>query len=72
MNLDEAKNKIGELVMSIDAGYKMIPYVHEPHGPYKLLQITKAGLAVLEGREEHRVPPTLLSDFKGQARESDY
>ena len=63
MNIEEAKNNVGRLVMSRDAGFKMIPSVATPHGPYKLLKITRDGLAILEGREEHRVPPSLLSRF---------
>lgn len=31
-----------------------------PHGPYRLLQITKGGLAILDGREKFRVPTSLL------------
>jgi hypothetical protein len=60
MNIREAKRHVGRMVISYDAGHKMIRSVSEPHGPYRLLKITKAGLAVLEGREEHRVPPTLI------------
>ena len=60
MDTQTAKDNIGKLVMSRDAGYKMIYSVGTSHGPYKLLQITKAGLDILEGREEFRVPPTLL------------
>jgi hypothetical protein len=47
------------MVMIRDPGYKMV-YHHRPHGPYRLLQVTKGGLAILEGREQHRVPPSLL------------
>jgi len=63
MNLDTARKNIGKLVMSKDAGSKMIRSVSKPHGPYKLLKITKSGLAILEGREEFRIPPSLLSDY---------
>lgn len=48
------------MVLSIDAGHKLIRRVSKPHGPYRLLKVTKAGLAILEGREEHRIPPNLL------------
>lgn len=61
MNIQEAKESVGKLVMSKDAGCKMIHKVNTPHGPYKLLQITKGGTAILEGREEFRVSPSLLS-----------
>ncbi len=61
MNLEEAKQGIGKMVMSKDAGNKMIPSVFEAHGPYKLLKVTKSGLAILEGREEHRIPTKLLA-----------
>lgn len=50
--------------MSRDAGDKLIRAVPEPHGPYKLLKITRAGMAILEGREEYRIPPSLLSEFE--------
>ena len=65
MYLQEAKNNVGKMVMSRDPGYKCIRSV-APHGPYKLLQVTKAGLAILEGREEFRVPPTLLALVENQ------
>ncbi|MCK5604811.1 hypothetical protein KAR91_23175 [Candidatus Pacearchaeota archaeon] len=64
MDIDEARNNIGKMVMSIDAGYKLIHSVGKPHGPYKLLKITKAGYAILKGREEHRIAPSLLSVFE--------
>lgn len=54
-----AKESIGKMVMSIDAGYKCIASTH-PHGPYKLLKVTRAGYAILEGREDLRVPLELL------------
>lgn len=72
MNIEEVKKKIGELVMSRDAGPKMIRSVADPHGPYKLLKITKTGLAILEGRENYRIPPSLLSEYTGVHRESSY
>lgn len=43
MNIQEARGRIGEMVMSRDAGYKMVHCVTDPHGPYKLLQVTKGG-----------------------------
>lgn len=60
MNLEQAKKSIGEMVMSTDAGHKLIRRVSEPHGPYRLMKVTKAGLVILEGREQHRVPPSLI------------
>ncbi len=60
MTPKQAKESIGKMVMSTDAGWKMIPSVSVPHGPYRLLRVTKAGLAILEGREEHRVPARLI------------
>lgn len=54
-----AKASIGKMVMSMDAGYKCIASMY-PHGPYKLLKITRAGYAILEGREDLRVPLRLL------------
>jgi|GEM_PF-3549092 len=63
MDIDTAQKNIGKLVMSKDAGHKMIRSVSKQHGPYKLLRITKGGLAILEGREEFRIPPSLLSEY---------
>jgi len=60
MDIETARKSIGKMVMSCDPGYMMIHSTFEPHGPYKLLKVTRAGLAILEGREEHRVPPSLL------------
>jgi uncharacterized protein with PIN domain len=60
MNIETARKSVGRLVMSYDPGSKMIHRVVEAHGPYKLLQITKGGEAILEGREDYRVPPTLI------------
>lgn len=59
MDLELAKNSIGKLVMSRDPGHRLIRDL-PPHGPYRLLKITKAGLAILEGRTAHRVPTSLL------------
>lgn len=61
MNIEQARASVGKLVMSRDAGEKMIRSVNVPHGPYKLIKITKGGLALLEGRPEVAVPPSLLS-----------
>jgi len=60
MNITEARSSVGQMIYSFDAGEKLIPRVSTAHGPYKLLRITKAGLAILEGREEYRVSPSLL------------
>ena len=61
MNIEQARKAVGKEVLTTHAGHKMIRSVSVPHGPYRLLYITKAGLAVLEGYEEFRVPPSLLS-----------
>ena len=61
MNREEAKQNVGNMVMSYDAGRKMVKQVRTPHGPYKLLQVTKGGLVILEGREEFRISPTLIT-----------
>jgi hypothetical protein len=58
-----SKKDIGELVMSYDAGNKLIRSVAIPHGPYRLIKITKGGLAILEGREEYRIPLRLLVEY---------
>jgi hypothetical protein len=60
MNVEEAKRAIGQEVFSYDAGEKMIKRVYKAHGPYTLLQVTKGGLAILLGREEERIPLSLL------------
>jgi len=60
MSTEEAKQNIGNLVMSHDAGRKLIRSVGLAHGPYRILQVTKAGLVILEGREEFRIPPSLI------------
>ena len=64
MNIDQAKASVGKLVMSLDAGYKATYRVPVPHGPYVLLQVTKCGLVILKDREEHRIPPSLISKYK--------
>jgi len=64
MNIQEARNYVGKMVMSRDAGYKMIHCVADYHGPYKLLKITKGGAAILEGKEDLRIPPSLLLKAK--------
>ena len=61
MDIDTAKMSIGKMVMSKDPGNKMVYSVSPVHGPYELLKITKGGYAVLEGREEFRIPPGLLT-----------
>jgi len=58
MKIKEARKNIGKLVMSTDAGRKLIRCI-KPHGPYILTKITKAGLAMLEGYE-YRVAPSYL------------
>jgi hypothetical protein len=47
MNMEQAKQNIGKLVMSYDAGYKMIRSVSTAHGPYRLIKINRHGLAIL-------------------------
>lgn len=67
MNIDQARQHIGQMVMSTDAGRKLIRRVQVPHGPYRLLKVTKGGVAILEGREEFRIPPLLLSACQEQS-----
>ena len=64
MTLAEVNDNIGKLVMSTDAGYKMIRSVPKAHGPYRLLKVTKGGFAILEGREGFRIRPSLLSLYE--------
>lgn len=61
MTNEQAKLAIGQLVMSVDAGHKLIRRVQTPHGPYRLIAVTKGGLAILEGRDEERIPTSLLN-----------
>lgn len=60
MTIENARQSIGKLVTSKDAGYKMIRSVSKAHGPYRLLKVTKSGLLILKGREEHRIPARLV------------
>lgn len=64
MDIETARNSVGKMVLSYDAGYKMIYQTFKAHGPYELPQITRAGLAILKGREDIRVPSSLLEEFK--------
>lgn len=64
MNLNEAKESIGKMVMAADS-MKLIKGPHKPHGPYLLIRVTKGGMCELE-RDENRhgtryVRPTLIS-----------
>lgn len=61
MTTSESRRAIGQLVMSVDPGRKLIRRVQTPHGPYRLLALTKGGLAILEGREQERIPTSLLN-----------
>ena len=60
MNRAEASAAVGKMVISQDPGHKMVRRV-KPHGPYLLLRVTKSGHAVLKGREQFRVPTSLIS-----------
>jgi len=51
MKMEGAKNSIGKMVMTTDPGNKMVKEMYPAHGPFRLLKITKAGLAILEGYE---------------------
>lgn len=62
MKLQEAKEHVGKLVMSYDFGHKLHKTL-EPHGPYKLLKVTKEGLCILEGREQFRIRPADLISY---------
>ena len=66
MSLDEAKSLVGEMVMAADS-MKLIKGPHKPHGPYRLIRVTKGGMCELS-RDENRfgtrfVKPTLISIF---------
>jgi hypothetical protein len=54
------KDDVGSLVMSFDAGNKLIRAVAVAHAPYILEKVTRGGLAILKGREEFRIPSRLL------------
>lgn len=47
MTRDEVVAAIGSMVMSMDSGRKMVKRL-TPHGPYKLLRLTKGGMAELD------------------------
>lgn len=66
MNLEEARQSVGKLVMSRDCGNKMIGPRTYYHGPHKLKQVTKSGLCIFEdwGYYNIRVPPSLIKIFK--------
>lgn len=60
MTIEEARDAVGKMVMSRDAGYKLIQQVLIPHGPYLLKSVTKGGLAILEPEHGNPVAPSLL------------
>jgi hypothetical protein len=60
MSIEELKAHIGQFVMSNDAGTKMIRSVRNPHGPYKLVGVTKGGMAILDGHPQGQIAPSLL------------
>ena len=62
MNLEAAKACIGCTVETDHAGYKMVRSIAW-HGPYILKKVTKAGLCILEGYEQHRVPPSQIRPY---------
>ena len=59
MTLEHAKLCIGCPVETNHAGHKLIRSIAW-HGPYILKKVTKAGLCILEGYEEFRVPPSQI------------
>ena len=63
MTIEEAKSNEGKLVMSCDAGHKLIRQVGKPHGPYLLRKVTKGGMAIIARweKEDISVPPSLIS-----------
>lgn len=60
MTPQEAQAFIGELVYTTCPGPKLV-VSQQMHGPYVLLQVTKAGRCILQGREEFR--PTASQIF---------
>jgi hypothetical protein len=64
MTIDEVKQNIGKKVMTDDPGDKLARSLR-PHGPYKIKQLTKAGVVVLEGYD-YRVAPSSLKLVEGQ------
>jgi len=63
MKLEDARNHVGKLVMSRSAGTKCITKLSDYHGPYTLVQVTKAGLAILDGDLDDRVLPRDLEVY---------
>ena len=50
MNAKEAQENVGKMVMSRDAGFKMV-HSSIPRGPFLFKKISKAGLAVISKPE---------------------
>lgn len=63
MNIETAKASIGKPVLIWSHMPKLIAFRKGdmPHGPVILKQITKSGLAILEGCEDVQFPPRLLT-----------
>lgn len=64
MSIDEAKDNVGQMVMSRDARHYCIESVKVPHGPYLLKKVTKGGMALIERPYEQGPPsvrPSLLT-----------
>ena len=72
MNIEEARKNVGRRVMSTDPGRKMMREL-PPHGPYRLTQVTKEGLAILQGRVAPtlRVAPRHLTLYEGPTHSTE-
>ena len=59
MTVEQARYSVGKMVMSYDAGRKLIRSLSEPHGPYLLKRVTKGGMAIIQRWEDEDldVPP---------------
>lgn len=56
--IELVREMIGQYVMTTEPGKKMVKSIG-PHGPYKLLKITRGGLALLEkGKSTFTSSPT--------------
>lgn len=67
MTIEEGRSLVGHQVMTTCAGYKLVRSMKQ-HGPYELLQVTKAGRCILKGREDFR--PSLSQIFPYEQNEN--
>ena len=70
MIIEKIKEMIGKEVMTDDTGVKLTKRL-APHGPYKILQVTRGGKVLLQkGKEVISVAPSNII-IEGYIRKSD-